>query len=144
MNLASDFRSESAYNLRALFRSTWMNSLGGEWLLGAQIGSQQAGETEFYQPLDKRHTTFLRPYANTSLGKAPLYFEGSRADGGYFHEAGTAFTSAAFQWRVIAHRWRRHITTYFTCSLQNTCSWLHFNGDVVDGYFKKFLFFSHY
>ena len=78
LNLASDFRSESAYNFRALFRSTWMNSLGGEWLLGAQIGSQQAGETEFYQPLDKRHTTFLRPYANTSLGKAPLYFEGDR------------------------------------------------------------------
>ena len=78
LNLASDFRSESAYNFRALFRSTWMNRLGGEWLLGAQIGSQQSVETEFYQPLDQRHATFLRPYASTSLGKAPLYFEGDR------------------------------------------------------------------
>ena len=78
LNLASDFRSESAYNFRALFRSTWINALGGEWLLGGQIGSQQSGETEFYQPLDKRHTTFIRPYASTSLGKAPLYFEGDR------------------------------------------------------------------
>ena len=78
LNLASDFRSESAYNFRALFRSTWINTLGGEWLLGGQIGSQQSGETEFYQPLDKRHTTFIRPYANTSLAKAPLYFEGDR------------------------------------------------------------------
>ncbi len=78
LNLASDFRSESAYNFRALFRSTWINALGGEWLLGGQIGSRQSGETEFYQPLDKRHTTFIRPYASTSLTKAPLYFEGDR------------------------------------------------------------------
>ncbi len=78
LNLASDFRSESTYNFRALFRSTWMNTFGGEWLLGAQIGSRQSIDTEFYQPLDKRHTTFLRPYASTSLDKAPLYFEGDR------------------------------------------------------------------
>jgi NTE family protein len=56
LNLASDFRSESTYNCRALCRSTWMNRLGGEWLLGAQIGSEQSAATEFYQPLDKRHT----------------------------------------------------------------------------------------
>ena len=78
MNLASDFRSESTFNLRALYRSTWMNSLGGEWLLGAQIGSNQAIETEFYQPLDKRHASFVRPYALTALAKAPLFFEGDR------------------------------------------------------------------
>src|SRR5688572_3631642 len=78
MNLASDFRSESTFNLRALYRSTWMNTLGGEWLLGGQIGSNQAIETEFYQPLDKRHSTFVRPYAFTGLSKAPLYFEGDR------------------------------------------------------------------
>ncbi len=78
LNLASDFRSESTYNFRSLFRSTWINSLGGEWLLGGQIGSEQSVATEFYQPLDKRHTTFLRPYARTGLEKAPLYFEGDR------------------------------------------------------------------
>ena len=78
LNLTSDFRTESTYNFRALFRSTWMNSLGGEWLLGAQIGSEQSIATEFYQPLDKRHTSFLRPYARTGLEKAPLYFEGDR------------------------------------------------------------------
>jgi NTE family protein len=78
VNLASDFRSESAYNLRALFRSTWMNPLGAEWLLGAQIGSEQAIETEFYQPLDLRHASFLRLLAGTSLEKAPLSFGGDR------------------------------------------------------------------
>jgi NTE family protein len=78
VNLASDFRSESSYNLRTLFRSTWMNPLGAEWLLGAQIGSEQAIETEFHQPLDLRHASFLRAFAATSLEKAPLYFGGDR------------------------------------------------------------------
>ncbi len=78
LNLATDFRSESAYNVRALYRATWVNSLGGEWLLGTQVGSEQGLWTEFYQPLEKRHLFFVRPYANTSLAKAPLYFEGDR------------------------------------------------------------------
>src|SRR5258706_8144983 len=30
LGLTSDFRADSSYNLRALYRSTWINSLGGE------------------------------------------------------------------------------------------------------------------
>jgi NTE family protein len=78
LNLSSDFRSESAYNFRALYRKTWINTLGGEWLLGAQIGSEQSLSTEFYQPLELRHVLFVRTYAGTSLRKLPLYFEGDR------------------------------------------------------------------
>jgi NTE family protein len=78
LNLSSDFRSDATFNLRALLRSTWMNALGGEWLVGAQIGSEQSLATEFYQPLDRRHTTFLRPYASTGLSKEPLYDESDR------------------------------------------------------------------
>ena len=78
MHIASDFRSESTYNFRALFRSTWLNRLGGEWLVGAQIGSLQRLDTEFYQPLDLRHASFLRFYGGTSLEKAPLYADADR------------------------------------------------------------------
>ncbi|HEX5130034.1 MAG TPA: patatin-like phospholipase family protein, partial [Usitatibacter sp.] len=78
INLASDFRSDAAFNLRSQLRMTWMNSLGGEMLVGAQIGSEQSLAAEFYQPLDKRHASFLRPYASTSLSKDPLYEEGDR------------------------------------------------------------------
>jgi NTE family protein len=78
INLASDFRSESTYSVRALYRATWINDLGGEWLLGTQIGSEQSIWTEFYQPLDKRHASFVRPYASTALTKAPLFFDGDR------------------------------------------------------------------
>ena len=59
-------------------RKTWMNPLGGEWLFGAQIGSQQRVDSEFYQPLAKDHTWFVRPYGSTGLEKAPLFFEGNR------------------------------------------------------------------
>lgn len=78
LGLASDFRSESSYNFRALYRRTWMNSLGAEWLAGAQIGSVQSIGTEFYQPLDQRHATFLRASANAGLRKLPLFFGGER------------------------------------------------------------------
>jgi NTE family protein len=73
LNLASDFRSESDYNLRALYRRTWVNDYGGEFLLGGQIGSEQNVATEFFQPVDLRHIFFVRPYARTGLSKMPIY-----------------------------------------------------------------------
>jgi NTE family protein len=78
LGLASDFRAESAYNVRALYRRTWINALGGEWLLGTQLGSEQNINTEFYQPLDQRHWTFLDAYASAGLRKTPLFFGGDR------------------------------------------------------------------
>ena len=41
LNLATDFRSESSFNLRALYRKTWINGYGGEWLTTAQVGSEE-------------------------------------------------------------------------------------------------------
>jgi NTE family protein len=73
LNLASDFRSESDYNLRALYRRTWVNRYGAEFLLGGQIGSEQNLAAEFFQPLDMRHIFFVRPYARTGLAKMPIY-----------------------------------------------------------------------
>jgi len=76
--LATDFRAESLYNLRALYRRTWLNSLDGEWLLGGQIGSMQDLVTEFYQPLDGRQLTFVQATASASLQKRPLFVNGDR------------------------------------------------------------------
>jgi len=78
MGLATDFRAESLYNLRALYRRTWLNSLDGEWLLGGQIGSLQDLVTEFYQPLDGRQRTFLQATASAALHKTPLFVNGDR------------------------------------------------------------------
>jgi len=78
LNLSSDFRTDSTYSLRALLRRTWLNPLGGEWLLSGQIGSDQYIATEFMQPLEHNQSLFVRPFASTSLRKLPLYFEGDR------------------------------------------------------------------
>ena len=78
LNLASDFRTESQYQLRALYQRTWLNALGGEWLLGGHIGNVQSIATEFYQPLDSRQRFFVRPHISTSLRKTGLYEDGDR------------------------------------------------------------------
>src|SRR5260221_3049493 len=78
LGLASDFRAESSYNVRALYRRTWLNPLGAEWLAGAQIGSVQSIGTEFYQPFDRRQATFLRARPSPRLRKLPLFVGGDR------------------------------------------------------------------
>jgi NTE family protein len=78
VNLASDFRTESPYTLRALYRKTWMNAYGGEWLTTAQLGNDQGLGMEFYQPLDYRQRYFVRPFIGTQQQKVGLYFEGDR------------------------------------------------------------------
>ena len=76
--LSSDFRAESQFDARALYRRTWLNSLGGEWLFGGQIGSLQNVTTEFYQPLDLRHIFYVRAAGSSGLRKTPLFFGGDR------------------------------------------------------------------
>ncbi|MCM2328499.1 MAG: patatin-like phospholipase family protein [Lysobacter sp.] len=78
INLSSDFRTESPYNLRALYRKTWINAFGAEWLTAAQLGSNQGLATEFYQPLDYRQRFFVRPFIGTKQEKIGLYFDGDR------------------------------------------------------------------
>ena len=78
LGLTSDFRADSSYNLRALYRSTWINTLGGEWLFGTQIGSEQNVNTEIYQPLDRRHYTFVRAHGVAGLRKTPIFENGER------------------------------------------------------------------
>ena len=78
LGLTSDFRADSSYNLRVLYRSTWINSLGGEWLFGTQLGSEQNIYTELYQPFDRRHLTFVRPHAKAGLRKTPIFEDNER------------------------------------------------------------------
>ena len=73
LNLYSDSQGDASYNLRALFRRTWLNSLGAEFLTGMQIGSEQRLFAEYYQPLDPRHIGFVRAFGNVVNGKTPLY-----------------------------------------------------------------------
>ena len=78
INFSSDFRSEAPYNLRALYRKTWINRFGAEMLAAVQLGDNQGVGLEFYQPLDYRQFFFVRPYLATSQEKVGLYFDGNR------------------------------------------------------------------
>ena len=78
LNLATDFRFDSSFNLRALYRRTWLNAYGGEWLTTGQVGTDQVFATEFYQPVDLRQIWFVRPYVAAESHKRNLYFNGER------------------------------------------------------------------
>lgn len=78
LNLATDFRFDSAFNLRALYRKTWLNPYGGEFLAGAQLGTTEAIAAEFYQPVEYRQVWFVRPYLSASSHQANLYSNGQR------------------------------------------------------------------
>jgi NTE family protein len=87
VNLATDFQSQADYNLRALYRRTWLNSYGGEWRVGLQIGSEQFITTEFYQPLDHSQHTFIRPFGFFDSRLIGLYNDGDRFADYTFHDA---------------------------------------------------------
>ncbi len=73
LNLYSDFRGDSNFNFRALHRRTWINTLGGELVLGAQVGTRQALYVEFYQPLEMRQIFFVSAAASGSADNVPLF-----------------------------------------------------------------------
>lgn len=76
MNIESDFRSEAPYNLRGVYRKTWLNSYGAEWLGALQIGSHQVLYTEFYQPVDVLQRYFVRPFVSSATNHVHLLATG--------------------------------------------------------------------
>jgi len=59
INLDTIVGREATYNLRLAYHKTWLNSLGGEWLTGVQIGNVPKVFTELYQPLDHARRFFV-------------------------------------------------------------------------------------
>ena len=51
LGLASDFKSDNAFNLLAQYRKSWINRLGGEILVEGQVGEDTHLFGEWYQPL---------------------------------------------------------------------------------------------
>ena len=69
-NLNAASNAPSTFNLRVAYQKTLINSLGGEWLAGVQVGNDVGVFTEFYQPLDAERRFFLEP--RFSHMRAPL------------------------------------------------------------------------
>ncbi|MGB2818762.1 MAG: patatin-like phospholipase family protein, partial [Burkholderiaceae bacterium] len=62
LGLATDFSGDSAFNLLVQYRKSWMNKLGGEWEMEAQVGEDTYFLTQFYQPLSETGRLFVAPY----------------------------------------------------------------------------------
>ncbi len=70
LGLSNDFQGDSRFGLRATYRQTWINALGGEWLTELNLGNEPRIFSEFYQPFDATRTVFVAPYVDVS--KVPL------------------------------------------------------------------------
>ena len=69
-NLNAASNAPSTFDLRVAYQKTLLNSLGGEWLAGVQVGNEMGVFTEFYQPLDAQQRFFVEP--KFSYLRAPL------------------------------------------------------------------------
>ena len=78
LNVDSSLSQGSTYSLRAALQRSWLNRLGGEWLLSAEIGNRSALEFEFHQPLDRAHRWFGELDLATGWSHSDLYRDGQR------------------------------------------------------------------
>ncbi len=64
VRLDSNLSQGSSYLLRAGYQKTWLNRLGGELLLSAELGSTTGASVEFYQPLQRSQILFADALAD--------------------------------------------------------------------------------
>jgi len=60
-DINNEYLRDTNFDLRAAYRSTWLNHYGGEFFGTADIGSNPGVEAEFYQPLNAQQTYFIQP-----------------------------------------------------------------------------------
>lgn len=60
-DINNEFRQDTNFDLRAAYRSTWLNRYGGEIFATGDIGSSPGFDVEFYQPLNLSQTYFIQP-----------------------------------------------------------------------------------
>jgi NTE family protein len=60
-NLATDFKGDLSWGLRVDYEKRWLNDLGGEFRLAAQVGRPSLFLAQFYQPVEKTQTFYVMP-----------------------------------------------------------------------------------
>ena len=76
--LESDFESDANFLLAASYTKRNVNRFGGEWRTIAQIGSDLALATEFYQPFGGRLNFFANPTAVVARGNTLIFADSRR------------------------------------------------------------------
>lgn len=70
LSLGTDFENSYPWNLTAMYRRTWINTLGAEWKTIFQAGNSSMVSTEFHQPLKAGGSGFVAP--NFKYYRIPL------------------------------------------------------------------------
>ncbi|RVT53377.1 patatin-like phospholipase family protein [Rubrivivax albus] len=78
LNLDSTLNQGSTFGLRAALHRTWLNRLGGELLVGAEIGGRTALDAQWYQPLEPTQRWFAQLDAGISSEPRDLYVDERR------------------------------------------------------------------
>ncbi|HKQ82915.1 MAG TPA: patatin-like phospholipase family protein [Steroidobacteraceae bacterium] len=78
LGLMSSLGGDTGFVLRADHTRTWVNSLGGRWESGLQVGSTTVAETALFQPLDLRQSLFVEPSIRWRRDLQDLYDRGDR------------------------------------------------------------------
>jgi NTE family protein len=58
LNLSSDLQGDTFFNLLIGHKTTWLNSLGAQWVNEIEFGEIRRFATEFYQPFERTQTFF--------------------------------------------------------------------------------------
>ncbi|MGZ5182356.1 MAG: patatin-like phospholipase family protein [Ramlibacter sp.] len=69
---------ENNFSLRGAYHRKWLNSMGAEWISGAQVGERANLFTDFYQPLDPRQRFFVEGQAGIQRDRLRIYQDNER------------------------------------------------------------------
>jgi NTE family protein len=78
INLNTTLKSGSTYSLRAAYQKTWLNPLGGELILAAELGNNTGLGVEWYQPLEPTQRYFVEAAASVRRESAPIFVDDNR------------------------------------------------------------------
>lgn len=78
VNLNSSLSGGSSFSVRTAYQKTWMNPLGAELLMSAELGSNTGIGVDFYQPLDPAQRYFVDAAASVRRESAALFKDDQR------------------------------------------------------------------
>lgn len=73
LGLSTDFQGDAFFNVLASYRMTWLNRLGAELRVDAQVGRTSRLSTELYQPLQRGPGLFVAPRAAIERRTTDVY-----------------------------------------------------------------------
>lgn len=73
LNLDSNLSQGSTYSLRAAYQKTWLNALGADLLVSAELGNRTGFGVELHQPLEATQRWFVEASAAWQRERADLF-----------------------------------------------------------------------